>query len=74
MFSCKPNLRFLNLVDVLFVDGTFKSAQKISIMYLEFMDSATVAICYLHFSCWQLIKCHMRLCSDIQYQRLQNVV
>jgi len=35
-------------------------------MYLQFMDSATVAICHLNFSYWLLnIKHHTKFCSHI---------
>ena len=39
------------------------------------MDSATANMCHLHFSYWPInIKRPMRMYSDIQYQRLQNLV
>ena len=43
--------------------------------YLQFMDSAMVTMCHLYFSYWAInIKRRMRMYSDIQHQRLQNLV
>jgi hypothetical protein len=71
----QTNLQFLSSIDVLYVDGTFKSAPKFSTHYLQFMDWATVTMWHLHFSYWPIyIKRHMRMCSDIRYQRLQHFV
>jgi hypothetical protein len=33
MFSCKTNLQFLSPIDVLYVDGTFKTAPKLFTNY-----------------------------------------
>jgi hypothetical protein len=75
MFSSKTNLQFLSSIDVLYVEGTFKSAPSFTISCLQFMDSATANMCHLHFSYWPVnIKRPMRMYSDIQYQRLQNFV
>ena len=42
---------------------------------LQFMDSAMVTMCHLHFSYWSInIRHPMRMYSDIRYQRLQNLV
>jgi hypothetical protein len=34
MFSCRTNLKFLSSIDVLYVDGTFKSAPKFVLQLL----------------------------------------
>ena len=75
MFSCKTILQFLSSIYVLYIDGTFKSHRSFFTNYLQFMDSAMVTICHLHFSyCPMNIKHPMRMYSDIRCQRLQNLV
>ena len=50
ILSCKTNLEFLSSVDVLYVDGTFKSTPKFSTNHIQFLVSAIVAISHLYIS------------------------
>jgi hypothetical protein len=74
-FFCKTNLRFLSSIDCFTLMGHSDQFQSFSTNYLKFMGSKVVTMCHLHFSCWPInVKRHMRSYSDIQLQRLQNMV
>jgi len=73
--SLQTNLEYLSSIDVLSVDGTFKSAPSFTTNYLQVMDSATITMCHLHFSSWSInVKRPMMMCSDTEYQRLQHLM
>jgi hypothetical protein len=73
--SLQTNWEYLSSIDVLSVDGTFKSAPRFTTNYLQFMDSQTITMWHLHFSYWPTnIKRPMMMCSDIEYQRLQHLL
>jgi hypothetical protein len=75
MFSCKTNLQFLSTIDVFYVDGTFKSAPKIFHQLFTIHGLSNGHFVPLAF--FLLANKHqspMGMYSDIQYQRLQNLV
>ena len=51
MFSCKTNLQFLSSIDVLYVDGTFRSAPKFfhQLFIIHWLSNG-----HLHFSYWPI--------------------
>ena len=57
-----PNELFRSSSDVVYADGTFKSAPKFSHQYLQFTDSATLANIWSYGDVLRLL-----------YQQLQNL-
>jgi len=70
MFYCKTNLPFSSSMDVLYVDGTFKSAPKFSHQLFTIHGPT---MCNWNFS-YRLknIQRPVRMYSDIRYQGLQK--
>jgi hypothetical protein len=65
-FLANPTYIFLIPLIGSSLTGLPNQRRRIPAMYLQFMDSATGSICYLHFSYWpNNIKRHTRLCSDM---------
>jgi hypothetical protein len=75
VFPCKPTYSTLTPLVCFPLTGHSNQHRSFTTNYLQFMDSATITMCHLHFTYWPInIKRSMMMCSDIEYQRLQHLL